>query len=179
MTPTPQLLTDDSADHLVENAAITERRDAFRALHAWHELPLKWTTSRASLFDLLRVPPPTLSQATLDAMRAARAAEGTPEHEALQQHSDALFEADAGGNTGHYRNATIILWLAAHQPRDWQPLVHDRVKFLTVIDEWVDDHVGIGEIYDLAEVTNKLLTAADATKAVQRPQHRNPDEEGN
>lgn len=181
-TPPPAvttLLTDDQPDHVIEAAAVTERRDAFRAAYHWHDLPLKWTSSRASLFDFLRIPAPVLSEETLSAIRAARAAEGTPEESALQARADALFSAETGGSTGHFRNATLILWLAAHEPKDWQPFVHDRPRFLTAIDEWVDEHVATGEIQDLAEVTNKLLADADATKAIMRPQHRNPDEEGN
>ncbi|HBJ86102.1 MAG TPA: hypothetical protein DDZ88_19995 [Verrucomicrobiales bacterium] len=173
------LLTDDAPDHIVEAAAETARKAAFESLNAWHGLPLVWTSSRAGLYDFLRIPAPVLSQATLDAIKAARAAEGTAEADALQDRANALFMTETGGSTGHVRNAQIILWLAAHQPKDWRSIAHDRGKLLEVIDEWTDENVAPSEIQDLAEVTNHLLTEADKTRAIVRPKHTNPDEEGN
>lgn len=175
----PELLTDDAPDHIVEAAAETARKVAFEALHSWHGLPLVWTSSRAGLYDFLRIPAPVLSQPTLDAIKAAREAAGTAEAAALQDRANTLFMRETGGSTGHVRNATIILWLAAHQPKDWRSLAHDRSRLLEVIDEWTDEHVAPGEIQDLAEVTNQLITDADKTRAIVRPKHTNPDEEGN
>ncbi len=178
-TATPQLLTDDAPDHVVESAAEQARKKAFESFHAWHGLPLVWTSSRAGLYDYLRISSPMLSQATLEAIKAARAAEGTDRAATLQDRANELFLAETGGSTGHVRNATIILWLAAHQPKDWRSLAHDRGRLLEVIDDWTDEHVAPGEIQDLAEVTNQLLTAAETTRAIVRPKHTNPDEEGN
>ena len=179
-TSTPQLLTDDAPDHVVESAAEQARKKAFESLHAWHGLPLVWTSSRAGLYDYLRIPSPMLSQATLEAINAARAAEGTTtQAAALQDRANELFLAETGGSTGHVRNAQIILWLAAHQPKDWRSIAHDRGRLLEVIDEWTDENVAPGEIQDLAEVTNQLLNDAETTRAIVRPKHTNPDEEGN
>lgn len=177
--PPPLLLTDDAPDHVVEAAAEKMRKDAFNGVLAWHDLPLLWTASRAGLYDFLRIPAPVLSQPTLDAIKAATAAEGTEESVALQERANALFTAETGGSTGHFRNATIILWLAAHQPKDWRSIAHDKGRLLEVIDDWTDKHVAPGEIQDLADVTNKLLSDADATRAISRPKNTNPEEEGN
>lgn len=177
--PPPVLLTDDAPDHVVEAAAEKARKDAFNGVPAWKNQPLLWTASRAGLYDFLRIPAPVLSQPTLDAIKAATAAEGTEEGIALQERANALFNAETGGSTGHFRNATIILWLGAHQPKDWRAVAHDKARMLEVIDDWIDVNVSPGEISDMAEVTNKLLSDADATRAVSRPQHTNPDEEGN
>lgn len=179
MTTDSTLLTDDAPDHVVEAAAEKARKDAFNGVLAWRDQPLVWTASRAGLFDFLRIPAPVLSQGTLAAISAARAAEGAPEGLALQDRANELFQAETGGSTGHVRNATIILWLAAHQPKDWRGLAHDRAKMLEAIDEWTDGNVGSGEIHELAEITNKLLSDADATRAISRPKNTNPDEEGN
>lgn len=177
------LLTDDPADHLAEAAAEaaaeTARKTAFLSLHAWHGLPLLWTVSRAGLYDFLRIPAPILSQPTLDAIRAAREAEGSAAQPALQDHANKLFMDEIGGSTGHVRNATIILYLAAHQPKDWRALAHDRARMLEIIDEWADENIGTAELQDLAEVTNKLLSDSDSTRAISRPRHANPDTEGN
>ena len=178
---TPQdLLTDDAPDHIVEAEAEKVRKDAFNGVPAWRGKPLAWTSSRAGLYDFLRIPAPVLSPATLQAIKASRAAEGTEQEAALQERANELFQAETGGqSTGHVRNATIILWLAAHQPKDWRSLAHDRGKLLEIIDEWTDENVGPGEVFDLAEITNKLLSDADSTRATSRPKNTNPDEEGN
>lgn len=178
-SPTVDLLTNDAPDHIVEAAAEKERKDAFTGVIAWHGVPLLWTSSRAGLYDFLRIPAPALSPATLAAIKQATAAEGTDQATALQVRADELYQADTGGVTGHVRNATIILWLAAHQPKDWRSLAHDRARLLELIDEWVDEHVAPGEVYDLAAITNRLLKEADATRAISRPRHTNPDDEGN
>ena len=175
----PQLLTDDAPDHVVEAGAEQARKVAFESLNAWHGTRLVWGPSRAGLYDFLRIPSPVLSQSTLDAIKEARAAEGTPEAGPLQDRANALFMAETGGNTGHVRNAQIILWLAAHQPKDWSRIAHDRAAMMEAIDTWVDGNVANDEINDLAEVTNHLLTEADKTRAIVRPKHTNPDEEGN
>jgi acyl-CoA synthetase (AMP-forming)/AMP-acid ligase II len=174
-----QLLTDDAPDHIVEAAAETARKVAFESLNAWHGLPLVWTSSRAGLYDFLRIPSPVLSQATLEAIQAAREAADTPDADALQDRANALFMRETGGSTGHVRNAQIILWLAAHQPKDWRSLAHDRGRLLEVIDEWTDENVAPGELQELAEVTNQLLTEADKTRAIVRPKNTSSDEEGN
>lgn len=180
MKPQQNLLTDDAPDHVVEAAAEKTRKDAFTGVAAWREQPLVWTSSRAGLYDFLRIPAPVLSPATVAAINASRAAEGTDQEEALQARANKLFQAETGGqSTGHVRNATIILWLASHQPKDWRSLAHDRSRLLEIIDEWTDEHVSPGEVYQLAEVTNKLLSDADATRAISRPKNTNPDEEGN
>lgn len=173
------LLSDDAPDHVLEAVALQERKDAVHNLLSWKGFPLTWTVSRAGLYDFLRIPAPVLSEAALAAIRAAKAAEGTDEAAALQERANVLFVAETGGSTGHVRNAGIILWLAAHQPKDWRSIAHDKGKILEVIDAWIDDNVNPGEIGEMAEATNKLLTQADATRAVSRPQRTNPDEEGN
>lgn len=178
--PPPALLTDDVPDHVVEAAAEKTRKDAFNGVLAWRDQPLLWTSSRAGLYDFLRIPAPVLSAAALAAIQASRAAEGTDQEEELQTRANELFQAETGGrSTGHVRNATIILWLAAHQPKDWRAIAHDRERLLESIDEWTDDNVAPGEIHDLAEITNKLLSDADATRAVSRPKNSNPEDEGN
>ena len=174
-----QLLTDDAPDHVVEAAATKARKDAYTGVIAWKDTPLLWTSSRAGLFDFLRIPAPVLSPVAVAAIKAAQAAEGTDQAAVLQERADELFNTETGGVTGHVRNAQIILWLAAHQPKDWRSLAHDRARLLEVIDDWIDEHVAPGEIYDLAAVTNKLLADSDATRAIARPRHTNPDDEGN
>lgn len=179
MTKIPTLLTDDAPDHIVEAAAEKDRKDAFHGVNAWRGQPLAWTASRAGMYDFLRIPAPVLSEAALTAIKAARAAEGTDEAETLQTRANQLFVAETGGSTGHVRNASIILWLGAHQPKDWRAVAHDKARMLEVIDDWIDANVSPDEISDIAEVTNKLLSDADATRAVSRPRHTNPEEEGN
>lgn len=180
LKPEHSLLTDDAPDHVIEAAAAKERRDAFNGAPAWHNLPLVWTSSRAGLYDFLRIPSPVLSEAALAAIKASQAAEGTDRHAALQERANALFaEETAGKGMGHVRNASIILWLAAHQPKDWRTLAHDRAALLVAIDEWIDENVDPGEIQEMAEVTNKLLSDADSTRAISRPRNPNPDEAGN
>lgn len=173
------LLSDDAPDHVLEATALQERRDAFHGAVSWKGAPLTWTASRAGLYDFLRIPAPVLSEAALAAIRAAKATEGTAEAAALQDRANALFAAETGGSTGHVRNAGIILWLAAHQPKDWRAVAHDKGRMLEIIDDWIDANVSPGEIGEVADTTNKLLAQADATRAVSRPQRPNPDEEGN
>jgi len=175
----PTLLTDDSADHLADHTAAQARTAAVIGSITWHGKPLLWTSSRAALYDYLRIPSPMLSAAAIAAIKAAREAEGTPAQAALQDQANEIYMAETGGSTGHVRNAQIILWLAAHVPGDWRALVHDRGRLLESIDAWTDENVGIDELQKLADVTNELLTAADATRAIARPRHVNADESGN
>lgn len=178
--PSPALLTDDAPDFLVEAEAEKVRKDAFNGVPAWRGQALLWTSSRAGLYDFLRIPAPVLSPAAVAAIKAAEAAKGTDQEEALQDRANELFNAETGGqSTGHVRNATIILWLAAHQPKDWRAIAHDRGRLLELIDDWTDENVGPNEVFNLAEITNKLLTDADSTRATSRPKNTNPDEEGN
>lgn len=173
------ILGDDEADLKIEQEAGQKRVDAFRASYSWSNQPLKWTSSRASLYAWLRVPLPRLREQTLAAIRAARDAEGTEKHAELDRMADGLYQADTAGDQSHTRNATIILYLAAHQSKDWQNFVHDKPRFLAAIEEWVDDNVKPGDVYSLAEITNKLIEEADATKAVVRPSVRNEEHAGN
>lgn len=166
------LLTDDPTNTTgtqLEAAAETARKAAFQSLIHWHGQPLLWTSSRAGLFDFLRIPAPTLSAETLRAIRTAQAAAGTSDHAALQTTANDLYLRDSGGGSGHLRNASIVLWLAAHQPSDWAAIAHDRPRLLAIIDDWIDQHVSPHEIAALAEVTTQLITEADSTRAVSRP----------
>lgn len=167
------LETDD--DFRVEAAAASARKEAFRGGLAWRGMPLIWTPSRAALFDFLRIPPPVLAADTLAAIKAAREAAGTDEESELQDQANRLYNRDSGGGSGHVINAQIILWLAAHQPKDWRGIRHDRAKLLETIDEWIDQHVGLDDTEQLAAITNKLLTAAEATQAIPQPR---PEAEG-
>jgi hypothetical protein len=174
------LLTDDAPDHVVEAEAEALRKQAFNGIASWRGQALVWTSSRAGLYDFLRIPAPVLSPDTLQAITAARSAEGTDQEAELQTKANRMFEAETGGRgTGHVRNAQIILWLASHLPKDWRAIAHDRDKFLEVVDDWIDENVSLHELNELALVTNKLLSDADSTRAVPRPKNTNPDEAGN
>ena len=173
------MLTDDPATHLEEATAARERAAAFQHLLAWKGQPLLWTPSRSGLYDFLRIPAPLLSLDTRRAIQAARDATGTPQEADLQEIATDLFNRETGGSTGHLRNAQIILWLAAHQPKDWTPIAHDRPKLHAAIDTWIDGNVSYDEMHQVAEITNELLAQADKTRAIVRPKHQNPDDQGN
>lgn len=174
--PSRVLLADDESDILAEQQAETQRRAAFQAAHQWHGTALSWTSSRASRYLWLKLPTPRLQEDTLAALRAVRAA---PDDAALQRTADELYQRDTAGDQSTCHNATIILYLAAHDAQAWKGFAHDREKFLAEIETWTDEHVSPSEIYDLAGVTNQLLTAADSTRAIVRPSHRGDEEQGN
>lgn len=172
------LLTDDThTDHQLEHEAENARKAAFQSLLAWRGQPLKWTPSRAGLYDFLRIPAPILQPETLKAIKAAKDA---PDDAAAQQHANDLFMRDTGGaGTGHLRNAQLILWLASHQPKDWASIAHDRPGLLAKIDNWIDEHLTEDDLQSVVEITNALLTQADSTRAIPRPRAADEDEAGN
>lgn len=165
-----QLETDD--DFHAEAAAETTRKEAFQGGVSWHGTRLSWTPARAGLYEFLRIPPPVLAADTLAAIRAAREAEGT-EAAALQRTANELYARD-GGSSGHIRNAQIVLWLAAHQPKDWRGIAHDRHRMIEMIEEWIEENISLQELKLVEEVTDKLLAEAMATRAI--PQRRDDDE---
>lgn len=162
------LLTDDT-DH-IENEALQQRQQAFQGMINWHGKPLRWTISRASLYALLRVPLPRLSAETLAAIRAAK---DDPD---LQHKANALYEAETAGSDQRFRNACIILYLAANSHEAWQSFSHDRVRFLNAIETWIDDHVAPSELLELADITTRLIEQAESTRAKVRPSG-NPDDD--
>lgn len=175
--PTRQFLADDDSDPALEQKAEQQRLAAFQtAVPAWHGKALQWTASRASRYLWLKLPAPPLQPDTLAALRASRA---EPKDVALQQQANQLYHRDTAGDESHYHNATIILYLAAHEARDWREFAHDKARFLEAIETWTDANVTPGEIFELADVTNALLAAADSTRAIVRPQSGAEDEEGN
>lgn len=171
------LLTDDAPDHLLEAEAERARKTAFQSLLSWKGQPLKWTSSRAGLYDFLRIPAPVLQPETLKAIKAAKDA---PDDPTAQQTANDLFMRDTGGaGTGHLRNAQLILWLACHQPRDWASIAHDRARLLIAIDGWIDEQITEEDMSAVVEITNALLTQADSTRAIPRPRAADEDEAGN
>lgn len=166
------LLTDDPADHELEAAHAHQRLAALHTTPHWHDRPLVWTISRKSLYALHRVPLPQLSQATLQAIRAAGAA---PEDESLARKANELYEAETGGSDARFRNACIILYLAIHQPEDWQPHTRSREAFLSAVDRWCDENVGLHEILQLADVTTALIESAEKTRAAVQPRDHDSD----
>lgn len=172
------LLTDDThTDQALELAAERDRKAAFQSLLTWRGHPLKWTPSRAGLYDFLRIPAPVLQLETLKAIKTAKEA---PEDAAAQQLANDLFMRDTGGaGTGHLRNAQLILWLASHQPRDWASIAHDRPALLAKVDEWIDEHLTENDLHEVVNITNALLTQADATRAIPRPRPADDEESGN
>lgn len=168
----PTLLTDDTAGAEIEDAAAATRTAAFHAQRMWHDLPLLWTITRSTLYYWLRTPAPRMPDAVRMAVEAAQAAVGSAEHAALTQHANALhaeFQTDTGAHQAYYRNAVIILYLAAHQSADWQDLTSNRAKFLTQIEAWADEHIAPGEMLELADITNQLIADSEATRAIHRP----------
>ncbi len=174
--PTRVILADEDSDIAVERQAETQRQTAFQGAHQWHGMPLKWTSSRASRYLWLKLPSPRLADDTLAAIRAAREA---PEDATLQHRANELYQRDTSGDQSHYHNATIILYLAAHDPKTWQSFAHDKARFIAEIEAWTDEHITPDEIYGLADVTNELLAAAESTRAIVRPSARGAEEEGN
>lgn len=170
------LLADDESDIAVEQHAEQQRVAAFQAAHHWRGIPLRWTSSRASRYLWLKLPSVRLEEETLAALRASCEA---PDDAALQQHANELYQRDTAGDQSHYHNATIILYLAANEPQAWKDFAHDKARFIDAIEKWTDDHVAPGEIFELAEVTNQLIAAAESTRAIVRPSHRGEDEQGN
>lgn len=178
----PQLLTDDQTGLDLEAAAESTRAAAFRAQLTWHDLPLRWTITTETLYYWLRTPAPRLPAVVMDAFQAAKDAEGTAEHAALQQTAADLFEAHratAGPDNSFYRNATIILYLAAHRSKDWQHLTHSRPLFLIAVEEWADEHIQSAELPELARITNQLIADAESTRAIPRPRGTESLESGN
>jgi|GEM_PF-1970474 len=178
----PQLLTDDTTGLDLDAAAETHRAAAFRAQHTWHDFPLRWTITTETLYYWLRTPAPRLPEAVLAAFQAAKEAEGTAAHATLQQQAADLFEqhrAAAGPDNSFYRNATIILYLAAHRSKDWQHLTHSRPLFLIAVEEWADEHIHSSELTELARVTNQLIADAESTRAIPRPRGTESLESGN
>lgn len=170
------ILADDESDIAVEQQAERQRITAFQAAHKWRDIPLRWTSSRASRYLWLKLPSPRLEEETLAALRASREA---PDDAALQRRANELYQRDTAGDQSHYHNATIILYLAANEPQAWKDFAHDKTRFIDAIEKWTDDHVAPGEIFELAEVTNQLIAAAESTRAIVRPSHRGEDEQGN
>ena len=176
------LLTDDTTGIDYEAAAETKRGEAFRAQHTWHDFPLRWTITTETLYYWLRTPAPRLPDAVLAAFQAAKDATGTAAHAALQQQASALFEqhsATAGPDNSFYRNAMIILYLAAHRSQDWQPFTHSRHLFLIEIETWADAHIHSTELPELARITNQLVSEAESTRAIPRPRGTESLESGN
>lgn len=173
---TRTLLADDASDTAFEIQAEQQRLTATVAAHTWHGLPLSWTASRKTLYLWLRLPSPPLQEDTLQALRAAKDAR---EDAALQRQANALYQRDTAGDQSHYANATLILYLAANAPEAWKAFRHDKAAFLAAVEEWVDTHVRPEEVFDLADVTNALLEAAESTRAIPRPTGRGEEELGN
>ena len=172
------LLTDDTTGSDYEAAAETQRAAAFRAQHTWHALPLRWTITTETLYYWLRTPAPRLPAAVMDAFRAAKDAEGTAAHATLQAAASALFEqhsATAAPDHSFYRNATIILYLAAHRSKDWQHLTHSKPLFLIAVEEWADVNIQSPELQDLAAIPNQLVLEAESTRAIPRPRAESPE----
>lgn len=170
------ILVDDDSDIAIEQQAESRRIIAVQSALQWHGMPLRWTSSRASRYLWLKLPAPRLAGETLAALRAARDA---PTQTDLQSRADELYQRDTAGDQSHYHNATIILYLAANEPVAWNAFAHDKDRFLQAIEQWTDEHVAPAEIFELADVTNQLLTDAESTRAIVRPSHRGADEEGN
>lgn len=178
MNPATVLLTDDTTGLDLEAAAETTRAAAFRAQHTWHDLPLRWTITAETLYYWLRTPAPRLPTVVMDAFRAAKEAEGTADHAALQAAASALFEqhsATAAPDHAFYRNATIILYLASHRSKDWQHLTHSKPLFLIAVEEWADANIHSSELQQLAAITNQLITDAESTRAIPRPRAESPE----
>jgi hypothetical protein len=179
----PLLLTDDTAGAELESAAGEIRATAFRAQRMWHATPLLWTITRETLYYWLRTPAPRLPEAVRAACAAAQAALDSAEYPVLLQRANDMLadaQSESGPDNSYYRNAIIILYLAAHQSADWQSMTHDRRRFLNAVEAWADDHIQPSEMLALSEVTNQLQEDAAATQAIHRPKSsRGADEMGN
>ena len=183
MSTTSTLLTDDAAGADFETAAEEKRITAFRAQRMWRDKPLAWTITRETLYFWLRVPAPRLPDPVREAYAAAKEAEGSAGHAALLQRANelfAVFQDESGPDNSYYRNALIILYLAANQSEDWQSMTNNRIRFLNAIEKWAEEHVGVGEMTLVAQATDELIADAEANRAIPRPKDsaRN-DESGN
>lgn len=176
------MLTDDTTSEEFEKAATEQRAEAFRSKHYWRDTLLLWTITRESLYFWLRTPAPRLSSEAREAVAAAQAAKGQSNEVELTRMANGLIAesaAENGPDNSYYRNATIVLYLAAHTSEDWQRCTHDRKRFLIMVEKWVDEHVTTSEMTEVAEVTNALIKDAESTRAIHRPSGKTSEESGN
>lgn len=157
--------------------------DADLVGHRWNNIPLHpWNHNREALCLALIVadaPAPDLSQIDqLEQLLEMRRTELLaseqllPEERARMQSltlADMVVEAGFSWQP-YFPAASKTLWLAAHQPADWQHLRgEDLSAWLTEIDVWSGEHIGPQDLEAAVRLAHKIRTAHKALITIPRP----------
>jgi len=148
-------------------AAITQ--DALG--HFWHGSPLQPWTARSELLylalqdaaesDLLSNISNNLDHLTIIEAKLAEAVSKSPD---LQVSESGLI---------HWSRflpaASIVLWLAHHQPSDWLTLRADPAAWLRVIENWADANIETDELAPAVRLAHTLRTAHRQLMTLPRP----------
>lgn len=146
---------DDILDTTLETAAATDRQTAVlaSAAHTWNGQALHpFSIRRESLYFRLR--------AANDPLPAP----------VLMRSPGALLI-----------DAMIILWLCAHEPKDWQPLRGSNAALMEVIETWAEENIQRPQQTEAIDLALLILREGDATRAQAQPSDRpgNEDRLGN
>lgn len=65
--------------------------------------------------------------------------------------------------------ASIVLWLAHHQPSDWLTLRADPTAWLRIIEDWADANIDTDELAPAVRLAHTLRTAHRQLMTLPRP----------
>lgn len=146
----------------------------------WNGEPLQpWSRERATLLARLvaaDVPGGDLSDLPLMRARLADRQANAPDDAAVQ----ALTLEQIVDVMVYLPMAAKLLYLASHQPRDWDHLRGERVGvFLREIETWADEAIPPGEEWKAVHTAVQTLTAHQKMMAMRRPTPGARRHEGN
>lgn len=156
-----------------------EKREAILAADAlgysWHDLTLHpWSRLRSLLYGQL-VDIASKSADTLDSLANYRL-----EHiEMVESKIKKLLDANDITATdaatliewqNYLPNAAKLLWLAAHEPQDWQSFRASPSAWLREIESWMLDHIATHEAESACRLALQILTAHHELETLPRPE---------
>lgn len=137
---------DDILDTTLEAASATDRQTAVlaSAAHTWNGQALHpFSIRRESLYFRLRA-----SQMPLPI-------------QTIMAHPESFLQ-----------DAMIILWLCAHEPKDWQPMKGSIDQLMDAVETWAEKNIQRLQQTDATLLAMQILREGDATRAQAQPSDR-------
>jgi len=138
------------------------REDAWstREEHLWNDQPLHaWSRERDALFvRLSEKDEGGYDLAFIPRMIALLQAQATPQ--SIEQTIDPLL---------YIEQASLVLYLASHQPDAWDHLRGRRPAFLRAANAWAEIAIQLGQEWQAIHTAVRLITAHRQMIAIRRP----------